>query len=139
MIRKFYINMYQKGQLKNQLQCNIDKLVIFHKTENKSVQILEFDEDTLKCYFHSKMNYNACFLSILGVNENNPYTDRSKMREIFKDEKEGFKAIDINQISKQTEKAYFIKGLDSWIPKSQTEKDNQYLYIKNWLFFKNLF
>lgn len=136
MIRKFYINMYQKGQLKQQLQNNID-LVAFYATDNKTVQIIEFDEDTIKDYF--KSNYEVCFLHILGIDKYNSYRDRSLMRECTNDNKEGYKSIELNQVGKETEKAYFIKGLDNWIPKSQTLQENNKLYIKDWIFFKNLF
>ena len=136
MIRKFYINMYQKGKIKDQLQSKID-LVKFHKTDNKTVQIIEFDEDILKDCF--EYNYESCFAYILGIDKYNFYLNRSLMREILiEDTKEDYKAIKSEQIEKETEKAYFIKGLDAWIPKSQCIKEEKILYIKNWIFFKNL-
>lgn len=134
MIRKFYVNMYQKGQILSQLQSKQD-FVKFYQTDNKSVQIIEFDDEVIRKHFD--YNYESCFLQILGIDKYNPYKTRNKAREITKYSKEGYIYIDKKEVAKESEKAYMV--WDAWIPKSQTIVEGERLYIKDWVFFKNLY
>jgi hypothetical protein len=55
---------------------------------------------------------------------------RSELREIKENDKEGYCSLDFKYITKESEKAYQCKELEMWIPKSQTIKEGNTLYIK---------
>lgn len=154
MIRRFYITMFQKGKFNELRNSEIKQFITFQPTDKKQIQIVEIDEAAINKYDEDRReqelrDFGICksapFLdyiydSILGISHYSGYKYRSALREILpEDIKEDYKAIKSSFIEKESEKAYFIKGLDSWIPKSQCVKDDNILYIKRWLFFKNLF
>ena len=155
MIRKFYITMTQKGLFNEYLDkvTILKNFITFEKTTIKQTQIvvinesgiIEFDKERQKqelkeCGICTTMSIlNELYNRILGIDKHSFYRDRNLMRELItEDTKEGYKAIKVEQIEKKSDKAYFIKGLDTWIPNSQCIYEQNILYIKDWVFFKNL-
>lgn len=149
MLRKFYVNMTQKGRFLDRYSSFIKlNYISFEKTDKKQVEIVAIDFEKIDDYYKEEVenykksggmgflyHYKNDIENILGINNNNPHKIFMSMREIKDNDKEGYRSIDIKYIDKETEKAYNIKGFD-WIPKSQTIKEGNLLYIKNWLVFK---
>lgn len=146
MIRKFYINMTQKGSIRfNCAKLVSEDIVKFCKTDKKQIEILEVDWDRLvdldkmelreaidNGYFIHKRRYTL--ERILGIDKNNPYKHLHESKELKETDKEGYIQVASNYIKDETEKAYFI--FDRWVVKSQTLLEEDRLYIKDWLFFK---
>lgn len=136
MLRRFYINMTQKGNLQDINRRMEDIKLTFIKTNKKQVEIVEFDDEQVKICFDIENNYNTCFLSrCFGIGNNDIYKYIRESEEIRANDKEGYKQVNIKAVERETEKAYMI--YDTWIAKSQTIREENTLYIKDWLFFKS--
>jgi hypothetical protein len=148
-MRRFIITMYQKGKLQNR-HSGYDKFITYEKTTNKATQIAVIDfegiEEELKREREEyTLNGGQAYLSdpadgiksILGIANNSPYKLRNELREIKENDKEGYCSLDLKYITKESEKAYQCKELEMWIPKSQTIKEGNTLYIKRWVIENN--
>ena len=146
MIKKYYINMTQKGKFQDRYKTFIDlDFISFTKTDKKQIEIVSIDFAAIDQYYQEEVeasnskafltHYNNGIFSILGINNNNPYKLINECKEIKTTNKNGYIEISTKAIEKETEKAYLI--LNSWIAKSQTVKEDNKLYIKDWLFFKS--
>lgn len=149
MLRRFYINMTQKGNIKFSCAKLVSEgIVKFHKTGKKQIEILEVDWGKLEDldnrelkealdngYFVHKRKY--ALERILGIDRNNPYKRIHESKEIKETNKDGYIEVDSSYIENESEKAYFI--FDRWIAKSQTILEESRLYIKDWLFFKEFY
>ena len=145
MIRQFYINMTQKGKLQDRYNTFINlNYITFTKTDKKQVEVAKIDFKLIDDYYKEEVknsnskgyltHYNDGIYTVLGINKNNTYKLINEAKEIKETDIEGYRQISTKAIEKETEKAYYI--LNSWIAKSQTIKDDDRLYIKDWLFFK---
>ncbi|MGV3076372.1 hypothetical protein ACEE21_14920 [Clostridium baratii] len=146
MIRKFYINMTQKGNIRfNCAKLVTEDIVRFIKTDKKQIEVLEVDWDKLleldkkeireaidNGYYIHKRRYTL--ERILGIDKNNPYRSIHESKEIKETDREGYIQVKYNSVEDETDKAYFI--FNRWIAKSQTILEEGMLYIKDWLFFK---
>ena len=146
MIKKYYINMTQKGKFEFMCKRFIElNYITFTKTDKKQVQIVTIDFDKIDQYYQEEVeasnskafltHYKNGIFSILGINNNNPYKLINECKEIKTTNKTGYIEIDFAAVEKETEKAYLISN--NWIAKSQTVKEDNKLYIKDWLFFKS--
>lgn len=141
-MRRFFITMYQKGNFEKG-STRYKKYITYEKTTNKAIQIVCIDYKGIEKEFEKeKEEYQGVgFLSnpidgiehILGIEKNDLYQFRMSLREIKENDIEGYTSFNIKYVTKETEKAYYIKELDKWIPKSQTKKEGNTLYIKRWL------
>lgn len=138
MIRKFYVSMYQKGQL-NRYGSDFKNKLNYIKTKNSKIQILEFEENEIKKYFDLKNDYEHFLNQLIG--NVNLYRYRNKYREITNDDKlvEGYKLLDKNDLTKESVKAYYFKPLECWFAKSQMLEENGKTYVKTWLINKYLY
>lgn len=145
MTRQFYINMTQKGRFQDRYKTFIDlNYITFIKTDKKQIEIVKIDFKEINNYYKDEVNKSNCkgFLThyndgiylILGINKNNVYKLINEAKEIKENDIKGYIQISLEAIEKETEKALLI--LNSWIAKSQTIKEDNRLYIKDWLFFK---
>ena len=146
MIKKYYINMTQKGKFQDRYKTFIDlDFISFTKTDKKQIEIVNIDFAAIDQYYQEEVkasnskafltHYNNGIFSILGINNNNPYKSINECKELKEDDKVGYIQINIAAVEKETEKAYLISN--NWIAKSQTVKEDNKLYIKDWLFFKS--
>lgn len=146
-MRRFLITMYQKGKLEN-IMSRYMKYIEYEKTSNKSTQIVSIDYEGIEEEFKKeKGEYGGggAFLSnptdhinhVLGIDKNSLYKLRSELREIKENDKEGYCSLEFSHIDNETEKAYYCKKLNMWIPKSQTIRENDILYIKRWIIQNN--
>lgn len=149
-MRKFIVTMSQKGQLNQRLHESTKKHITYEKCDINQMQICCIDDISLnKEYEEYKMECSEngtvvnmrppldFVFNVLGINHNNPYYFRNMLREITDIDKPGYTHIDVEYISKETEKAYFVKELDMWIPKSQTILEDNILFIKRWVIQQN--
>jgi len=127
MIRKFKSNNYVKGQLTARL-AGEDKKIKF-SSPKRNVQIVEFDTED---FDRQTLNF---LYGILGISENSPYRELHLCREILDSDPEGYTRIRADK-ENETEKAIRIAGC--WIPKSQILIKNNCLYVKDWIFEKNI-
>lgn len=123
MIRKFRINNYTKGNL----QYRYGSHVSFEKI-NSHNQIVVVNEENI-----SKATLREIY-NLIGIN--GVYAKLHAHREVTEKDIEGYVTGNMKNVSKETEKAYLYLGV--WLPKSQTKKDSDTLYIKSWLFEKNV-
>lgn len=147
-MRRFLITMYQKGNLNMRVGGLYNKYITYEKTTNKSTQIVCIDYEGIeKEYIKEKNEYAGAGLlhnpintieNILGIHKDSPYRLRNELREIKEDDKEGYCSLDFKYITKETEKAYYSNELEMWIPKSQTIKEDNILYIKRWIMVNNV-
>ena len=124
MIRKFKINNYLKGQM---YRVGCEKAFTYEKLTQQS-QIMSIDYSMLD---HEQIKY---FESIMGLTQTAPVV--AEAREILEGDIDGYMRVDKKYISSQTEKAIRIN--DAWFPKSQIIEKEKYIYIKAWIFEKNI-
>ena len=126
MIRKFKINNYLKGQM---YRVGNDKAFSYEKLTSQ-IHIMTVDYSMLNA---EQIKY---FKSIMGLNTNTGIPIIAEAREMLQDDIEGYMRANKKYITKETEKSLRIGN--AWIPKSQTIEKDKYLYIKAWVFEKNI-
>lgn len=149
MLRKFYINMKQKGDILLRCFVLIDKGILeFSKTDKRQVQILSIDWGKLEKldteelsdaldegFYLYKRRYTL--ENILGIGKGNPYKGINMCKELRENDIKGYIQVDSKFISKCSDKAYYL--FDRWVAKSQTILKEDRLYIKDWLFFREFY
>lgn len=128
MLRKFKSNNYIKGQLTQRLAG--EHIKIKFNSPKRNVQIIEFDTED---FDRQTLNF---IYNILGIAENSPYKELHLCREILTGDPEGYARMKTAHKTKETEKAVYIAG--AWIPKSQIIIKDNYIYVKDWIFEKNI-
>jgi len=127
MIRKFKSNNYIKGQLLARL-AGEEKKITF-TSPRRNVQIVEFNTEDFNT---QTLNF---IYNILGIVEYSPYKELHLCREILPTDPEGYTRIRATK-ENETDKAIRIAGC--WIPKSQIIIKDNCIYVKDWIFEKNI-
>lgn len=150
-MRRFIITMNQKGDLDfYKKRTEYGEGITFEKTENSHVQIACIDYDFIEKKYEARKQYElehnglvTCSNPLdqieyyLGINKRSPYRFLHLLREIKPNDKDGYCSFEKKYITKETEKAYYVKELNLWIPKSQTILEDNMLYVKRWVIAKN--
>lgn len=137
-MRRFFITMNTKGRLNELRQrSELGNYISFEKTDKKQSEIVVIDtEGIIKS--GNRLEPILIILGIHGTYASNPYKYRSELREIKENDNKEFCSVPVSDISKETEKAYYLEKLNNWIPKSLTVIKDDYLYIKRWFIAKML-
>ena len=143
-MRKFIVTMNQKGELNTRIGM-YKNFITYEKTDKKQFQIAVIDFEGIEKQYKEELKKNGFIYSpvdmiktILRINEKSPlyYSFIMTLREIKENDSKEYVTMDKNEITKETEKAYYIEKLNNWIPKSQTKIDNDLLYVKRWIIAK---
>lgn len=148
MVRRFYINMTQKGKFLDMYSRSLvnDEIIKFTKTDKKQVEIAEIEWDELialdRAEFFDEQEKGFFVYprkrtveNILGIGIKNPYRFINRAREIKDTKYPDYVEISAYAVEKESDKAYLINNV--WIAKSLTIKGEEgKLYLKKWVFFK---